>query len=149
MCVGSGDGSETAFGDDVTEAWKKACRWPKAKTGRTDLARFYHQAREVARKASPQAMQDVVDLSHNAEDERVRSVCLVAVLDRAGVKPIDFDPNEEKSRGPKFDPRNYMPQELDVIEKALRLMLRGGGGSSWGSVGEITGGIADMEPGSE
>jgi hypothetical protein len=130
----------------VMQARNKAFRWPKGKTGRTDMARFYHQAREIARKASPQAMQDLVDLSHDAEDERVRSVWLVAVLDRAGVKPIDFDPNEDKASGPKFDPRNYTPQELDIIETALRLMLRPAGGPAAGSVGEIRGGIADVAP---
>jgi hypothetical protein len=30
----------------------------------------------------------------DAEDERVAYMATVAVLDRAGVKPIDFDPNE-------------------------------------------------------
>jgi hypothetical protein len=39
-------------------------------------------------------MRGLIELAKTAEDERVRSVCLVAVLDRAGVKPIDFDPNE-------------------------------------------------------
>jgi hypothetical protein len=34
-------------------------------------------------------MQELIRLATNAEDERVRSVCLIAVLDRAGVKPID------------------------------------------------------------
>jgi hypothetical protein len=39
-------------------------------------------------------MRGLIELAKTAEDERVRSVCLVAVLDRAGVKPIDFDPDE-------------------------------------------------------
>jgi hypothetical protein len=62
------------------------------------------------------------------------------------VKPIDFDPNEDKASGPKFDPRNYTPQELDIIETALRLMLRPAGGPAAGSAGEISGGIADVAP---
>ena len=40
-------------------------------------------------------MRELIDLAKTAADERVRSVCLIAVLDRAGVKPIDYDPAEE------------------------------------------------------
>ena len=36
-------------------------------------------------------MRGLIELAKTAEDERVRSVCLVAVLDRAGVRPIDYD----------------------------------------------------------
>jgi hypothetical protein len=46
---------------------------------------FYHQCRKIARAASPEMMYGLIELAKNAEDERVRSVCLVAVLDRAGV----------------------------------------------------------------
>jgi len=69
-------------------------------------------------------MQELVRLATKAEDERVRSVCLLAVLDRAGVRPIDFDANKEKDERPKLNPRDYSPRELVVIETALRLMLR-------------------------
>ena len=79
---------------------------------------------EIARRAAPEAMQELVRLATEAQDERVRSVCLLAVLDRAGVRPIDFDANKEKDERPKFNPRDFSPQELDVIETAMRLMLR-------------------------
>ena len=64
------------------------------------------------------------DLAKTAEDERVRSVCLVAVLDRAGVRAIDYDPiTDEANKPKKFDPSAYSPEQLDVIETALRLMV--------------------------
>ena len=46
-----------------------------------------------------------------------------ALSDRAGVRPIDFDASKEKDERPKFNPRDYSPRELDLIETALRLML--------------------------
>ena len=70
-------------------------------------------------------MLGLIDLAKNAEDERVRSVCLVAVLDRAGVRPID-KPEPENADRPAFDPRAYGPEDLSIIEQGLRLMLAGG-----------------------
>ena len=53
-------------------------------------------------------MRDLVELSRNSEDERVRSVCLVAILDRAGIRPYDADPAAEEAqdrrRGAAFRP---------------------------------------------
>ena len=68
-------------------------------------------------------MRGLVQLAQHAEDERVRSVCLVAVLDRAGVKPIDYDPAEEKAERPQFNPRDYSKEELEVIERASRIII--------------------------
>jgi hypothetical protein len=74
----------------------RSFRFPKGQSGNPDgQARFYHQCRKIAREASPEMMRELVDLAKTAADERVRSVCLIAVLDRAGVKPIDYDPAEE------------------------------------------------------
>jgi len=68
-------------------------------------------------------MRELVRLALSAEDERVRSVCAVAVLDRAGLRPIDFDPNEDKQERPKFNPADYSAEELVVLEQAFRLMV--------------------------
>jgi hypothetical protein len=35
----------------------------------------------------------------------------------------EYDPASEKPAGPEFDPRAYSPEELDVIEAALRIMV--------------------------
>ena len=67
-------------------------------------------------------MRGLIDLAKSAEDERVRSVCLVAVLDRAGIRPIDKpEPDQEPRR--RLDPSKFTPVELDLIAEALRLML--------------------------
>lgn len=69
-------------------------------------------------------MRGLIDLGKNAEDERVRSVCLVAVLDRAGIRPIDR-PKPEPEQRPAFDPRAYLPEELAIVEAALKLIVEG------------------------
>jgi hypothetical protein len=116
----------------------RAFRFAKGRSGNPDgQSRFYHACRKLAREASPEMMAGLIDLAKNAVDERVRSVCLIAVLDRAGVKPIDYDPTiDEAVERPKFDPSAYSVQELDLIERALRLMVdRTGGPEGVGAIG--------------
>jgi hypothetical protein len=45
------------------------------------------------------------------------------VYERAWGKPKEYDPASEMAAGPEFNPRNYSPEQLDVIEAALRLLL--------------------------
>jgi hypothetical protein len=85
-------------------------------------------------------MAGLIDLAKNAVDERVRSVCLVPVLDRAGVRPIDYDPTVDKaSESPRFDPSLYSLEELDLIERVLWLVVdRAGGQEGVGAIGSPT-----------
>jgi hypothetical protein len=108
----------------ILKARTKAFRFAKGQSGNPDgQSRFYHEARMLARRASPEMMERLVELARSSEDDRVSSICAMAVLDRAGVRPIDFDPSEEKSALPAFNPRDYEPAELDVIEAALKIMV--------------------------
>jgi hypothetical protein len=68
---------------------------------------------------------ELVDLALNSEDERIRFGCLVAALDRAGVKPFDFDPKTDGDQ-PRatFNPALYTFEELEVLYKALTMMAR-------------------------
>jgi hypothetical protein len=68
-------------------------------------------------------MRELIDLAKTAEDERVRSVCLIAVLDRTGVKPIDYDPAEEAAnRKPPFDPSLFTTQELRRMQEVMTMI---------------------------
>ena len=109
----------------IMRARNKAFRWATGTSGRTPLARCYHQARALARRSSPEMMEVLVGLASDDEVEpRVRSVCAMAVLDRAGIRPIDFDPNEAKDEGFDFNPRDYSAEELAVIEAASKLIIK-------------------------
>jgi len=68
-------------------------------------------------------MRGLIDLAKSAEDERVRSVCLVAVLDRAGVRPIEKPEPDQEPKRDRFDPSKYTLEELEFIGEALTLML--------------------------
>jgi hypothetical protein len=119
----------------------KAYRFPKGQSGNlSGQSRFYHECRKLAREASPEMMAGLIDLAKNAVDERVRSVCLIAVLDRAGVQPIGYDPKadeaDEAAGMAKFDPSLCTDEELDQIERALQLMVdRMSGPESAGVIG--------------
>jgi hypothetical protein len=109
----------------IMQARNKAFRWPKGTSGRTPLARCYHQAREIARRSSPEMMRRLVELARTSEDGRVAAVCAMAVLDRGGLKPIDYDPAEEAAnRKPTFDPSLYTTEELEQLHAAIMLMVR-------------------------
>lgn len=109
---------------EILKARTKAFRFQRGRSGNPDgQSRFYHEARMLARRAAPEMMKELIELARHAEDERVKSVCLVAVLDRAGVRGIDFDPTEEKAERPQFNPRDYSKEELELIERALRIII--------------------------
>jgi len=102
----------------------KAFRFPKGQSGNPDgQSRFYHQCRKIAREASPEMMRELIDLAKTAVDERVRSVCLIAVLDRAGVKPIDYDPKaDDPPKPPPFDPSLYTTEELRRMQEVMTMI---------------------------
>jgi hypothetical protein len=111
----------------VMRARNKAFRWPKGTSGNpTGQSRFYHECRRLAREAGPEMMKVLIDLAMDTEaDQRVRSVCATAVLDRGGVKPID-KPEAEPEQRSAFDPRQFNERDLAAIELGLRLMVQGG-----------------------
>ena len=59
-------------------------------------------------------MQSLIELALDPEgDPRVRSVCGFGVLDRAGVRPTDFEPDAGANEGFDFNPRDYTPEQLE------------------------------------
>jgi hypothetical protein len=112
----------------INRAKVKAFRWPKGQSGNpTGRSRVYYEARKLAHDAAPAMMRELIELAKTAEDERVKSVCLIAVLDRAGVKPIEASEMLEQMRSEKkfeFDIRDYSAAELDTIQTALEIIKR-------------------------
>jgi hypothetical protein len=89
------------------------------------MNRYYFECRKLAKEASPEIMQELIRLGLTAEDERVKSVACVAVLDRAGVKPIDHDPAEDQVK-PTWDPGALTPEERENLKAYLVKMTRKG-----------------------
>jgi hypothetical protein len=66
-------------------------------------------------------MYGLIELAKNAEDERVRSVCLVAVLDRAGIRGEDYNPDRDHDIRPKLDLSRLSSEERGELRRLLEL----------------------------
>jgi len=75
--------------------------WKKGKAPKGGITKVY----ALARRVLIDHKLELVDLVLNCPDEKVRAACLIASLDRAGVKPMEFDPKVHEERvKPPFDP---------------------------------------------
>ena len=84
----------------------------------------YQRCLMLCRKSSHQAAEEIIRLSKESEDERVRYMAAVWVYEHAWGKPKDFDPkSEEAETKQKFDPSAYTPEQLDQIERAFKIMV--------------------------
>jgi hypothetical protein len=86
--------------------------------------RLYLECRRLAAEASPDAMRKLIELM-DAVDERVAHTATVAVLDRSGVKPSDYDPAQDATP-PTWDPGALTPEERENLKAYLVKMVRKG-----------------------
>ncbi len=89
----------------------------------TGMSKVYIRTREMVRQASEELMSELITLALTAQDERVKSVCLIACLDRAGLRPIDHDPTD-KPKAP-LDVSKLSPEERDQLRGFLDKMASG------------------------
>src|SRR5438309_6248105 len=84
---------------------------------------YWSEILDIYRARSPEAARELVRLSTQAEDERVRSVCCGMVMDRAWGKPRDYDPNAEgPKKPPPFDPKLYTTEELRRMQEVMMMI---------------------------
>jgi hypothetical protein len=82
--------------------------------------RVVFQTKRIFAVASSDLAEELIALALCATDERVKAVCLVACLGMAGIKPHDFDPeNERKAVG-----RQSAKLEIDRLSTEERAELR-------------------------
>jgi len=99
-------------------------RWQPGQTGNPGgLSKFYWETRRLARDAAPAVMARLIELALHADDERVASVCGVAVLDRAGIRPTDYNPSEDVTP-PSWDPGALTDEERENLKAYLDKMVR-------------------------
>ena len=67
-------------------------------------------------------MRRLIELM-NAEDERVSYMVTTAVLDRSGVKPIEYDPAQDETP-PSWDPGALTDEERENLKAYLVKMIR-------------------------
>jgi hypothetical protein len=64
-------------------------------------------------------------LADSTKDERLEFMARTWLYETAWGKPKEYDPSKEKDPNkPKFDPRLLTPQQLDIVEYALKLMVQ-------------------------
>ncbi|MGA7371306.1 MAG: hypothetical protein WBW37_01520 [Methyloceanibacter sp.] len=75
---------------------------------------------------SPELARAAIELALDPDtDQRVRSVLIVAGLDRAGVKPMDYDPAQDVTP-PSWDPGALTDEERENLKAYLVKMARKG-----------------------
>jgi hypothetical protein len=117
-----------------------ANRWRPGQSGNPlGHSGAYGEAMRLARQAAPNAVQRLIELaeidqvddqgnllplSKNA-DPRVVAVVATGLIERAFGKSKTFEPKDEPNPSrPKFDPRLLTPEQLDLVEHALKLMVQ-------------------------
>jgi len=92
--------------------------------GALHLGKFYFVCRRIFQDNSPALAQAAVEMALNPNtDERVRSVLLVASLDRAGVRPMDYDPSQDQTQ-PTWDPGVLTAEERADLKALLSKMVK-------------------------
>jgi len=102
----------------------KAYRYPKGVSGNpSGMSRFYFECRRIFQENSPELARAAIELALDPEtDTRVRSVLIVAGLDRAGVKPMDYDPSQDVTP-PQWDPSRLSAEERADLRALLEKMI--------------------------
>jgi len=103
----------------------KGYRFRKGVSGNpSGMSRFYYQCRKIFQENSPELARAAIELALDPDtDQRVRSVLIVAGLDRAGVKPMDYDPAQDVTP-PSWDPGALTPEERENLKAYLVKMVR-------------------------
>ncbi len=77
----------------------------------------------LCREASYAAALEIIRLSKESEDDRVRYMAGTWVYQYAWGKPKDYDQKaEEFKKESPFNPRDYSPEQLNVIEQLLKIL---------------------------
>jgi hypothetical protein len=96
-------------------------RWTPGVSGNPGgVNRTVHQARKLFRVRAPELAEQLINLALNAEDERVKSVCLIACLGNAGIKPQEYDPNADKPDGPTINVGALSAEQRDQLRYLLQ-----------------------------
>jgi hypothetical protein len=112
------------YGGIAPAAFHQAYRYPKGVSGNpSGMSRFYFECRRIFQENAPELARAIVELALDQDaDQRVRSVCLVAALDRAGIKPMDYDPAQEQVQ-PTWDPGALTAEEREDLKALLKKMI--------------------------
>ena len=99
-------------------------KWKPGQSGNpAGRSGLYGECRRLAAEASPSAMRRLIELM-DAQDERVAYMAAVAVLDRAGVKPKEYDPREEQQALSRLPLEERKARLAELVGRAEELLAR-------------------------
>jgi hypothetical protein len=99
-------------------------KWKPGQSGNpAGRSGLYGECRRLAAEASPSAMRRLIELM-DAQDERVAYMAAVAVLDRAGVKPKEYDPREEQQALSRLPLEERKVRLAELVGRAEELLAR-------------------------
>jgi hypothetical protein len=81
----------------------------------------YQRCLKLCRESSYDAAKEIIRLSRESDDDRVRYMAANWVYEHAWGKPTPYDPSKDK-QPLNFDIRDYTPEQLSVIEAALAII---------------------------
>jgi hypothetical protein len=83
----------------------------------------YHEAIKLARRTSIRSIERLIELRESS-DEQIATVASKALWEISWGRPKDYDPKSdiEATSRPRFDPKLLTPEQLNVVEYALKLM---------------------------
>lgn len=79
----------------------------------------------AARRGTAGSIERLVELRESS-DEQIATVASKALWEISWGRPKDYDPKSdiEATSRPRFDPKLLTPEQLDLVEHALRLMVQ-------------------------
>jgi hypothetical protein len=98
-----------------------ANRFPKGVSGNpSGMGRFYFECHKIFQENAPELARAAIQLALDPnEDSRARSVLIVAGLDRAGVRPMDYNPAQDQPK-PTLDPGALTEDEREQLKALLQ-----------------------------
>ena len=84
----------------------------------------FSECQAFCRERSKQSAERIWEMAETTKDERLAFLAHTWIYERAWGKAKDFNPKDEPDPNkPKFDPRLLSPQQLEIVQYALRLMV--------------------------
>jgi hypothetical protein len=77
---------------------------------------------EAVPRVSYDAAKEIIRLSRESDDDRVRYTAANWVYEHAWGKPQNYDPSKERAQT-GFNVADYTPEQLAQIEAALRVIM--------------------------
>jgi hypothetical protein len=100
--------------------------WRQGQSGNPGgVSNEFKECQAFCREKSRESAEAIARIADSTTDERLAFMAHQWIYERAWGKPKDFNPKDEPDPNkPRFDPRLLSPQQLEVVQYALRLMVQ-------------------------